>query len=317
MTYADIPGNRQSSDISASHKTLGSPVQSITLEQKVRVCARRLAEAGVETADLDARLIVAHGTGKSSEDLVRDACNSLDSLQEEAISDLLNRRLAREPLGYVTGVKEFWSLDFAVTHDTLIPRPDSETLILKALEVLRPYQQKLCTDHGPSILDLGTGTGCLLLSLLSELPEARGVGVDIDRNALEVAQGNARSHGLSGRAMFVESDWDTNISDRFNLVITNPPYIRTSDLVRLAPEVRQFEPRLALDGGGDGLEAYRLISRQLSQLLLPGGWIIVEIGSDQAEDVKKILFDQTPLHFIELAHDFARRPRCLVGQFLG
>ncbi len=295
----------------------GKTPSHLSLEQAVRVSARALAEAGIETASLDARLIVAHGAGKSAEELVRDGATRLAASQQEAIATILTRRLAREPLAYITGEKEFWSLDFAVTRDTLIPRPDSEILIAKALEYLNPYDRKACTDQIPSILDMGTGTGCLLLSLLAEVGEFHGVGADVDRAALGVAKSNALRHGLADRAAFIESDWGTNISGRFNLVITNPPYIRSADLKRLAPEVCQFEPRGALDGGDDGLDAYRQISHWAVQLLLAGGYIIVEIGSDQAENVKEILFDQATLNFVELASDLERRPRCLIGQYRG
>ncbi len=309
--------NAPSTGMNSLHERPGVALHLVTLEQAVRECTRRLMQAGIKTAALDARLIVAHAVDKSSEELVRDGRDVLTASQNETVRSFLARRLAREPLAYVTEQKEFWSLEFAVTCDTLIPRPDSETLVTKALELLTPFGQKACTDQAFSILDLGTGTGCLLLSLLSELDEARGIGVDNNRGALEVARSNALRHGLAERAGFIESDWGANIPGRFNLVITNPPYICSQDLEHLAPEVCQFEPRGALDGGDDGLEAYRQISRQVGQLLLQGGYIIVEIGSDQAEDVKEILFDLTPLKFIELSHDLGGRPRCLIGQYLG
>jgi len=294
------------------------PLPSIlTVQDLTRAGARRLAQADIETAAIDARLLVAHGLKKNLEDLIRDGRDEVTPVQQQRIERYLARRLAREPVAYITGEKEFWSIEFAVTRNTLIPRPESEVLVAQALEVLARHGDRAQTDEPLSVLDLGTGSGCLLLSILAQNPGARGVGVDIDRKALDVARENAGRCGVGHRAFFVKSDWGANIQGRFNLVITNPPYICSRELVQLAPEVCHYEPRGALDGGSDGLGPYRQIAKRLPRLLVPGGFVIAEIGSLQARDVKKILFDLTPLSFVELHQDLAQRPRCLMGRYLG
>ena len=303
-----------------------SRAPALTLEQTVARVSRDLVEAGIGSAALDARLLVGHALGKSAEDMVLQGQDVLNTAQTDAVNLLVARRQAREPLAYIIGVKEFWSLDFEVDKHTLIPRPDSETVIVKALEVLACGRNEsdhqsstfhACNEYPLSILDLGTGTGCLLLSLLSELPGAWGVGVDCSAGALRVAKRNAVRHKLADRASFIQADWGATIDKRFNLVITNPPYIMSRDINALAPDVSCFEPWGALDGGEDGLSAYRQLASQVHKLLLPGGFVIAEIGAGQATKVQQILFDQGRLSLLELAPDLAGVPRCVVGQFIG
>ena len=185
---------------------------------------------------------------------------------------LLGRRAAREPIAYIIGRQGFWTLDLAVSPDTLIPRADSETLIEAARALPGPIT---------SILDLGTGTGCLLLAMLTVFESARGVGVDRNPAATSLAARNAVTTGLSARALFVTGDWGTAIDAQFDVAVSNPPYIRRDDIAGLMPEVARHEPRLALDGGPDGLEAYRRIIAALPALLAPSGQAILEIGAAQ------------------------------------
>jgi release factor glutamine methyltransferase len=212
----------------------------------------------------------------------------------------------REPLAQIVGVREFWSLPSAVTADTLTPRPDSETLIEAALAAVADRQAAL------RILDLGTGTGCLLLALLSEMPHSTGLGIDCSDKAIAVARRNAAALGLSARAEFLVGDWTNGVNERFNLVITNPPYIRTEDLPGLEPEVSRYEPRLALDGGADGLASYRAIAGGLAGVLAPDGVAVLEVGAGQADAVQRIL-RQAGLRETACRDDLGGVARCLVA----
>lgn len=231
----------------------------------------RLAAAGIEEPRREARLLLAAALGTNAAGLI-----ARDAVDPAAYEDALARRVAREPLSYITGRKEFWGLEFATSPATLIPRPDSETLIEAVLESgLRPA----------TMLDLGTGTGCLLLAALHEFPEAFGVGVDINPAAAALAAQNARALGLAPRAAFLAGSWASALEQKFDLVLSNPPYIEQADLAGLMPEVAQYEPVAALDGGADGLAAYRAIIGSLPRILAPGGLAVLELGVGQAISV--------------------------------
>lgn len=238
-----------------------------------------LRAAGVDTPRLDARLLLAHALGGPQEALLADLDAPVDTSAYDA---LLARRAAREPLALITGHRGFWTLDLAVSAATLIPRPDSETLI-EAAVAARP-------DRGAvrRVLDLGTGTGCLLLAALVEFPAAFGVGVDRSLAACRLARRNAEMHGLAGRAAMLCADWAAPLAARFDLILCNPPYIPTGALPGLMPEVARFEPASALDGGPDGLDAYRRLLPMLPELLAPAGLAVVELGQGQAKHVQAL-----------------------------
>jgi release factor glutamine methyltransferase len=199
-----------------------------------------------------------------------------------AFHALVARRAAHEPLALIVGQREFWSLDLAVSPATLIPRPDSETLIEAALATFAGR------DLPRRLLDLGTGTGCLLLAALSEFPAAFGVGVDRSFAAVALAARNAAMLGLAGRAAFLCADWTLALDARFDLVLSNPPYIPTAQIDGLMPEVARYEPRSALDGGADGFSAYRRLVPDLARLLAPGGVAVLEVGAGQAPTVARL-----------------------------
>jgi release factor glutamine methyltransferase len=247
----------------------------VTVGEALRHGAALLAAAGVDNPRLDARLLLGHAAGMSREALLRDPGRVVDPAPFHA---LLARRAAREPLALILGRQEFWSLEFEVSAATLIPRADSEAVVEAALAA---------ADRGRvrSILDLGTGTGCLLLAALTEFPAAWGVGVDRAAEAVRLAARNARALGLAARAVFLCGDWDSALSGRFDLVLSNPPYIPSGDIAGLMPEVARHEPGRALDGGADGLDAYRHILAALPRLLAPGGTAVLEIGAGQADQV--------------------------------
>ena len=246
-----------------------------TVGAALRRTVEALAEAGIDGAQHEARLLLAHALDRPPSSLVdRDQAIEADGLEA-----LLARRVAHEPMAYILGRQGFWTLDLAVTPATLIPRADSETLIEAALEA---FPDRGRVRH---VLDLGTGSGCLLLAALSEFTEAAGVGVDISQDAALVALMNARECGLAGRAALLVGRWGDALAGRFDLIMSNPPYIETGDIPGLMPEVARHEPRLALDGGSDGLDAYRTILERLPALLVPGGRAFLELGAGQAAAV--------------------------------
>jgi len=266
----------------------------------------RLAQAGIAEPRREARLLVAAATGLSQAALLADPDRRLDELQSRRLDEFARRRAGREPLSRILGWREFWSLRFALGVDTLDPRPDSETLVEAALEWVggeraRPWQ----------VLDLGTGSGCLLLALLSELPAARGLGIDISPGAVAIAEANARSLGLSASSRFAVGDWAMRHDGTFDIVLCNPPYVAAGDIEGLEPEVRRFDPRLALSGGPDGLDAYRALAVHVPRLLGPGARAFIEIGRGQGEAVTG-LFEAAGLCRRGIRKDLAGTPRCLV-----
>ncbi|HEX7775047.1 MAG TPA: peptide chain release factor N(5)-glutamine methyltransferase [Parvibaculum sp.] len=277
----------------------------ITRDHAYRMLGWRLKQAGIASPELDARLLVQAAAGCDEIDMIREPGRMLAPAEIERLAGFEARRLAHEPVSRIVGLREFWGLTFKVTPATLDPRPDSETLIEAALDLLP-------AASAPMILDLGTGTGCLLISLLHERREARGIGVDISTEALAAAAANAEALGVGKRAAFRHTSWADGIEDRFDLVISNPPYIAAADIGGLAPEVRDHDPRLALDGGADGLDAYRAIAALLPRLLVPEGHAVVELGDGQAASVRGI-FEEAGLVVPRIAADIAQRPRALVA----
>ena len=239
--------------------------------------ARRLERAGVDSARLDARLLVGAATGETMAGLIVRPDRRLSSREADLLSAVTRRRCAREPLAHILGIREFWSLDFEVSADVLTPRPGSETLIEAACQHISASTRPL------RVLDLGTGTGCLLLALLHEFPTATGVGVDVSPAAIAVARRNGERLGFGTRFAFFVGDWTASITDRFDIVVSNPPYIASGEIAGLAPEVALYEPHNALDGGADGLDVYRALLPLMSNVLAPGGTALFEMGAGQSD----------------------------------
>ncbi len=246
-----------------------------------------LSAAGIDNARFEARLLMARASGLPLERLIAGGNEGAPDKTAEALRALTARRVRREPMAYILGEREFWGLPFKVTPAVLVPRPDSEALIEVALELM-PDRRR-----ARRVLDLGVGSGCLLLSLLSEWPQAVGTGIDASADALAVARDNARALGLEQRAAWRQADWRQPGWDEglgaFDLVVSNPPYIATSALRGLMPEVAEFEPRQALDGGADGLDAYRVLALASHRLITPEGWLLLEVGEGQALEVSRLL----------------------------
>jgi release factor glutamine methyltransferase len=267
----------------------------------------RLAAAGVESPALDARMLIEAATGATRLDILTDPYRTLDGEAQARAEALIVRREAREPVSQIVGYRDFRVHRFAVTKDVLTPRPETELLVEVALERV-PLQTP------QRVIDFGIGSGAILLSILSQRPLAEGVGVDVSPEALDVARRNAATLEIE-RVTFLRSDWDTEVSGEFDLVVSNPPYIRTGALASLDPEVRQYEPHLALDGGPDGLDGYRKVLSAARRLLIPGGSFAVELGQGQAEAVWA-LADEIRLIPEQVRDDLAGIPRVLVGRAL-
>lgn len=243
-------------------------------------------EGGIDTPDLDARILLCRLGDFSFEDLVRDPDVLMPQSALEALEQAKGRRLSGEPVSRLLGERSFWHHDFLLNSETLDPRADTETLVEAALAFVSGDE---ISTIRPYILDIGTGTGCILISLLTEWPDAFGVGLDVSEKALRAAQVNAVRAGVQDRVAFVAGDWLASVNARFDLIVSNPPYIPSKDIEGLAPEVRRFDPRRALDGGESGLEAYRNIAPVLPGLLSPRGAVLFEVGAGQAEEVRDIL----------------------------
>jgi len=283
-------------------------VASPTLAETLRAARQRLAAAGIEDAALDARLIIEHFSATTRADAIASPGRVLDSAALQQIEAALSRRLAGEPVHRILGFREFYGLKLFLSPETLEPRADTETLV----DMVLPFVRKVAAREGACrILDLGTGTGAIPLALLAQVPQAMAVAADIAPGALAAAGRNARLLGLSDRFETVESDWFAKISGRFHLIVSNPPYIKSTDIGALQREVRSFDPMLALDGGGDGLEAYRLISAGVAGHLEDGGRVAVEIGFDQKTDVTDI-FDQAGFELVQAGQDLGGNDRVLV-----
>lgn len=272
----------------------------------LKQAGERLFQAGIEEAASEARLLLCWASN----------CTRIELMQRDEIPDdvvekfqqAIQRRSAREPVAFITGEQGFWTLDLHVSPETLIPRSDSETL-LEALLHHRPDRQQV-----KSMLDLGTGTGCLLLAALTEYPEAWGLGVDVAPGAAALARRNARRNGLSERAAFIAGDWAAAVKGRFDVVLSNPPYIEHAEMASLMPDVVKYEPHRALDGGGDGLMAYRILCRSLPHLLSEQGCAVLELGMGQAQ-VVMALAEAEGLKVLECRKDLGGVERALVLAF--
>ena len=280
--------------------------RGMTVAQARRALADAFGRAGLDSPELDARLLAGHALGFDRTRLTVESERSLNDGDIQALAALAARRLNREPVARILGVKEFWGLSLRLNEATLVPRPETETVVEAALAAI---------DRGGSrgralrIADLGTGSGALLIALLSELPNANGTGTDVSRDALTAARDNAERLGLASRADFTIGDFGAALTGAFDLVVSNPPYIASGDIAALPPEVRT-DPVRALDGGADGLDCYRVIAGQAPRLLKPDGDLVVELGLGQESDIAA-MFLQAGLVPSPARPDLAGVPRAL------
>ena len=283
---------------------MSSLAAGVSIEMARRILAQELRDQGIDTPEVDARLLVGHALGLDHPALTAQSQRAITPAEADAIAALAARRRAHEPVARILGRKEFWGLPLALNADTLVPRPETETVVEAALKAVEPPSR---------IADLGTGTGALLLALLSELPGACGIGTDISTGALACARANAAALGLARRASFVACDHASALRGPFDLIVSNPPYVARTDIAALPPEVRNFDPRRALDGGPDGLDAYRVIVGDAPRLLAPGGALVLELGFGQLEAVTSLL-SGAGLAATATRNDLAGVPRALVAR---
>lgn len=281
-----------------------------SIDQARRDIRTRLEAAGIESPELDARLLLGEVLRLDLTGLVAAAAHPLTANEAAALDSLIQRRIDGEPVARLLGRKEFWGLSLALSPATLVPRPDTETIVEAALARLRQDGR----GDRLRIADLGTGSGAILLALLSELPNAQGVGTDINRDALSIAARNATALGLSGRASFIACDYADALRGPFDLIVSNPPYIPSRDIDDLAIEVRAHDPRLALDGGADGLAAYRGIIPAAFERLAPGGVVVVEVGQGQDVDVARLMAEAGFDTSVPAKADLNGVPRASMGR---
>jgi release factor glutamine methyltransferase len=273
-----------------------------TALEALRAATRRLTDAGIPDAPRDGRALLAYAMGIAADRLTLHLPDTLTDAAVASYESAIAARLHRQPVAQIIGHRLFWGRSFMVTQDTLDPRPETEILVAEALK--RPFK---------TMLDLGTGTGCILLSCLADRPDAQGIGTDISARALAVAQANATALHIADRARFVQSDWFAAIPGSFDLITSNPPYITADEMAQLAPDVLQWEPHLALTPGGDGLDAYRAIAANALPHLAAGGRFLLEIGRTQASAVLALLAAEGFCNLRVLA-DFDGRDRVVVAE---
>ena len=293
--------------------TIFSTDESNCLRQFLLQGALRLAHAGIETAHLDAELLLGHALALTREEIMLAGDLRLLPEQVRRYNEFLLRRLRREPIAYILGRQEFWSLDFEVAPDVLIPRPESERLVEIALDLAR----KLTQYKSVRILDIGTGSGAIAVSLAKELPASMIWATDVSGAALKIAGGNARRSGVADRIQFLHGDLFAPVDKAagpFDLIVSNPPYIRSAEIDNLAPEVSRWEPRGALDGGVDGLDFYRRIASQAFRYLAPHGAVALEIGADMDKEVANIFAEVANYANVTVYRDYADRDRVIVAQ---
>lgn len=283
----------------------------LTYQQALIETASRLKESGSTTPELDALLLLCHVTGKDRIGVYATPKEPLTSEEYSKFDNLVGRREKAEPMAYILGEKGFWEFDLKVRKGVLIPRPDTESLVEAILDIHKDRNAEL------NILELGVGTGAIILSLLHEMPNAKGLGVDVSPDALACAEENAEANNLDDRLTLRASSWFDNVSeDGFDVIVSNPPYIRTDDIPNLMRDVAHHEPSLALDGGNDGLDAYRHIINEAPAKLKAGGLLAFEIGYDQADDLKKLLKDSGNFTPAVIVKDLAEHDRVVLAHRL-
>lgn len=263
-----------------------APFAGLTVEAARRALATQFKAEGVDSPELDARLLIGAALALDHTGLAVQAARPVTADEADIIASFAQRRLAHEPVARILGHKEFWGLDLRLSDATLVPRPDTETIVAAALEMIRADS---AAAKPLRIADIGTGSGAILLALLSELPAATGIGTDISESALATARLNARRLGLADRTSFIQCDYAAALTGPFDLIVSNPPYIRSTEIAELDRDVRDYDPRLALDGGADGLDAYRAITPQAASLLTPQGVLVFEVGDGQSADVSALI----------------------------
>lgn len=264
---------------------MSNPFTGLSVESARRALAAQLRSAQLDEAELDARILLGAALGLDLTGLIAQATRLLTEAETSRLAQYAGRRIAGEPVARILGTREFWGLPFRLSEATLVPRPDTETVVELALEIFRERQ----ASHRIRIADIGTGSGAILLALLHEIPGSFGVGTDLSLTALKTARDNAAALGLADRAGFVACSYAAALRGPFDLIVSNPPYIPSAEIPKLSIEVREHDPHLALDGGNDGYDAYRALIPQATERLASGGALIVEAGQGQAGNIETLM----------------------------
>ncbi|MBR0991407.1 peptide chain release factor N(5)-glutamine methyltransferase [Bradyrhizobium japonicum] len=265
---------------------MSNPFTGQSIENARRALAAQLKSAQSDEAETDARVLLGAALGLNLTGLIAQAARPLTEAEASQLAQFAQRRIAGEPVARILGTKEFWGLPFRLSEATLVPRPDTETVVELALEIFRGLK---ISGRRPLIADIGVGSGAILLALLHEIPDAFGIGTDVSLTALDTARDNAVTLGLAGRAGFVACSYLAALRGPFDVIVSNPPYIPSAEIPTLSLEVREHDPLLALDGGNDGYDAYRALIPQAAERLAPGGALIVEAGQGQALTIETLM----------------------------
>lgn len=275
------------------------------LSQLLESSRKILQENNIESYKIDSIAILCHELNLTKEAIIFDKGRDLTQNQIKKVQNSINRRIKREPVAKIIGKKPFFEDDFIVSQDVLDPRPDSETIINEILNIFSQNQKDL------DILELGVGSGCLILTILKKLNNSKGIAVDINKKSLEIAKENAKNLNLENKIKFINSDWFSNLDkEKFDIIISNPPYIKSSDITNLQEEVQKFDPLIALDGGIDGLDCYKIIAKDIKNFLKKDGYLFLEIGQNQENDIIEI-FEEKGLKFLKSEKDLGQIIRCL------
>lgn len=294
-----------------------SPLSATSVKTLLAESEAQLRAQGIDTPRLDAEVLLAHTLGINRANLFSRFSSLLTHAEQEAFQRKLERRARREPLAYITGEREFWSLDFSVTPAVLIPRPETERLVEITLQLLAQSTAGDDPQSSTCVLDVGVGSGCIVIALAKELSSAEFWALDISQQALTVALNNARRHEVEKRIHFLQSDLFAalnNSSQSFDLIVSNPPYIASTDFATLQPEVRDWEPQAALDGGRDGLDFYRRLVQESPAYLRPNGWLVMELGAEQYPAVRRLLQAQSNFQESFSVQDYAGLERIVVAR---
>ncbi len=267
----------------------------------------RLETAGIESPTIDARILLIHACGVTRNDLVTDPYREIATEKVAVLDGFLARRENREPVAHIVGKKAFWNIELKSDTRALVPRPETEVIVDLVLKFHKDH-------HGLSILDLGTGTGAILLSLLADRKDWSGIGIDASEVALELATENAIIHGLENRVKLQTGNWFEGLASKFDIIVSNPPYIPSKDISSLDRDVREFDPHMALDGGEDGLDPYRIIFKEIHQYLKPNGFFALEFGINQTEKIKELAQANENLHEFHIVKDLSNIERVIIGR---
>jgi len=280
------------------------------VKKLLQISKEKLKNRGVKSPSLDLNILISKVLNINTKSLILHSEKTLSKIQIQEFNKLLERRLSGEPISHIIGKRGFWDFEFTVNKNTLDPRPDSETLIE---EVLRIYKNQ--SDKKLNILELGVGTGCLIITLLKLFSNSTGLGIDISPETLKIANKNAEDLKIKNRIKFIKNNWNDNITEKFDIIISNPPYIPTEQIETLQIEVRDFEPHLALDGGDDGLDCYKYIAKNIGKNLNKNGKIFLEIGQNQENDIIKI-FQYNNFKLQSIQKDLGGIVRVLCFEFI-